>query len=73
MNRIVREHYPAKRLPAELRSGLGPDEIVKVTIEPEGRAAIKSANVRKLFGIAKNRQTTIEEAVTRIRSLRNER
>jgi hypothetical protein len=37
MNKIVREHYPASKLPADLREGLGPDAKVTVTIETDER------------------------------------
>ncbi len=33
MNRIVKEHYPVSKLPAELREGLDPGDQVRVTIE----------------------------------------
>ncbi len=33
MNRIVKEHYPATRLPEDLREGLDPGDDVRVTVE----------------------------------------
>jgi hypothetical protein len=33
MNRIVREHYPAFKLPEDLREGLDPSAEVVVTVE----------------------------------------
>jgi hypothetical protein len=33
--KIVTEHYPAERLPKELRAGLGSGRLVRVTVEPE--------------------------------------
>jgi hypothetical protein len=35
MNRIVREHYPASKLPEELRQGIDPDRNVTVTVVEE--------------------------------------
>jgi hypothetical protein len=35
MNRIVKEHYPASKLPEDLREGLAPGAEVTVTIEWE--------------------------------------
>lgn len=35
MNRIVREHYPASKLPDELREGIDPDRAVTVTVVEE--------------------------------------
>ena len=35
MNRIVREHYPASKLPDDLRKGIDPDRSVTVTVVEE--------------------------------------
>lgn len=35
MNRIVREHYPASKLPPELREGLPADSVVRVSVTLE--------------------------------------
>ena len=35
MNRIGREHYPASKLPAELREGLPLDAVVRVSVSLE--------------------------------------
>lgn len=35
MNKIVKEHYPASRLPEDLRMGVDPAATVTVTIEQE--------------------------------------
>jgi hypothetical protein len=35
MNKIVKEHYPAARLPDDLRAGVDPAATVTITIEPE--------------------------------------
>jgi hypothetical protein len=46
MNRIVKEHYPVERLPADLREGLDPLSRVTITLvsEPhEGLAALLEA------------------------------
>lgn len=75
MNKIVREHYPASRLPEELRAGLPPDASVTVTVEEE---RMKSRpNPEALLSLireaqANSRGTTMEEAVARIRALRDE-
>jgi hypothetical protein len=37
MNKIVREHYPASKLPKDLRPSDDPDARVTVTIETEER------------------------------------
>jgi hypothetical protein len=35
MNRIIREHYPASKLPEDLRAGVDPTATVTVTIVEE--------------------------------------
>ena len=75
MNKIVKEHYPASQLPKELRGSILPGASVKVTIEEEPVG--KTANVHELVALAREAQenargTTIEEAVGRIRKLRDE-
>jgi hypothetical protein len=45
MNRIVREHYPVDRLPADLRAGLPAGEEVTVAIELGGHDASTSLEI----------------------------
>lgn len=33
MNKIIKEHYPAAKLPEDLREGLDPGQEVRVTVE----------------------------------------
>jgi hypothetical protein len=35
MNKVIREHYPAAKLPEELRAGIDPNASVKITVEIE--------------------------------------
>ncbi|MEX0854056.1 MAG: hypothetical protein WD036_12365 [Bauldia sp.] len=74
MNRIVKEHYLAAKLPDDLREGIDPHDRVTVTVMPEPAEATSgpARPKRGLFGAAKERATSIEEAVARIRSLREE-
>ena len=70
--KIVTEHYPAGRLPEELRGGLAGEEMVKVTVEPEG---IQSGGVRLMrtfLGSAPGLYGSPDEAVAFIRGLRDE-
>jgi hypothetical protein len=69
MNRIVKEHYPAEKLPADLREGISGD---RVTVTVVSEAGARPRAKRGLFGVAKERDTSIAEAVERIRSLRDE-
>jgi hypothetical protein len=70
MNRIVKEHYPAAKLPDDLREGIDPQGTVTVTVVTEGSGAQRSK--RELFGVAKTHATSVQDAVARIRHLRDE-
>ena len=88
MNKIVREHYPVSKLPEELRKEFEGVATVRLVVEETpalaGAAALEAldaeyqARLRDLaakappdFGAHRDR-TTIEEAVRRIRELRDE-
>lgn len=84
MNKIVREHYPVEKLPEDLRADLGIAATVKVTIEPEAASQSKDNQartfpgelldrIRRLHASGAIRPVTTEEAVARIRALRDER
>ena len=71
MNKIVREHYPAAKLPDDLRGKLPLDALVRVLIEPEGDIG----PVRSLQEIDLLRQApfrSMEDIVQEIRALRDE-
>ncbi|ANP87894.1 hypothetical protein [Rhizobium leguminosarum] len=93
MNKIVFEHYPASKLPEELRKGLEKDAMVRVVIEEEAKGEGRDpfpgfrilpkierkpmttgetlAAIRRIK--AEDRPSvTAEEAVARIRRLRDE-
>jgi len=73
MNKIVREHYPVDRLPEDLREGIeGP--YVSVVIETEKSAPRPQLTWQELRAKLKERQVSVttEEAVARIRALRDE-
>jgi hypothetical protein len=88
MNKIVREHYPVSKLPEDLRSEFNGTDTVRVTIQAEaelvGLAAVEAAErkyqeylqelaVREAVDIGAYRgNVTIEEAVARVRALRDE-
>jgi len=46
MNRIVRENYPASKLPDDLRAGVDPSSTVTVTIVEEERRPGKGHDAR---------------------------
>lgn len=77
-DKIIREDYPVENLPEDLRAGLGGVQRVKVTVEPErpGRrlnswAEIK-AEIAALHASPTFKPVTTEEAVARVRALRDE-
>ena len=74
MNKIVRKHYPAARLPEDLSSQFARDAAVTVTIEEEDRKPLSREELLELMRRARENApgTTMEEAVARIRALRDE-
>jgi len=100
MNRIVREHYPASRLPEDLREGIDPAREVTVTVSvdehmergstvtleqmvdqlkaaghtspPPEEVERRMRSIRQITEAACGRNTSIDEAVARIRALRDE-
>jgi hypothetical protein len=51
MNRIVKEHYPASKLPDDLREGLAPGSQVTVTIVEEQASPEKAMSLDELFAL----------------------
>lgn len=85
MNKIVREHYPVENLPADLREGLAEGSTVRVVVEMEGDlASAPDPKPRKMMSVqesmemirryreANPERVDVEEAVARIRELRDE-
>mgnify|MGYP000904163437 CR=1 FL=1 len=75
MNKIVLEHYPASKLPQELRGSIALGASVKITVEEESlRRTMTREDLIKSFrdARAKAKGVTLEEAVARIRELRDE-
>lgn len=74
MNKIVLEHYPASKLPAELRDGIAAGASVRVTVEEEARKPLSREELLESLYEARRHASgvTLEEAVARIRELRDE-
>lgn len=73
MNKIVREHYPVDRLPEDLREGIeGPYVRVTIVREEASSTSKKPLTYEDIRARVKSRGTTTEEAVKRIRELRDE-
>jgi hypothetical protein len=73
MNKIIREHYPASKLPEDLREGVDPESIVTVTVTVEGLQ--RPERVMSLEEISAARRPpfrTAEEIAASIRQLRDE-
>ncbi len=76
MNRIVLEHYPASKLPEDMRGDIDASALVKVEVEVE-EVPKKRMTLEELTSmIDKARKgkpdVTSEEAVARVRELRDE-
>ena len=79
MNKIVKEHYPASKLPVELRHGIDPAGHVTVTVVEEEKAPKHVMTLEEIIAEAHRLKregliepVTAEEAVARIRELRDE-
>ena len=75
MNRIVLEHYPASKLPKDMRGEIASDASVRVVVEEEIPA--RPMTFEELTTIIEKarkgkKSVTTEEAVARIRALRDE-
>ncbi|MBO9096765.1 MULTISPECIES: hypothetical protein [unclassified Rhizobium] len=83
MNKLVRDHYPVSKLPEDLREGFNPVGTVRVVIEVEDRVPALHVETKPMTGkdVAEairsykalgRPSVTTEEAVARIRALRDE-
>ena len=77
MNKIVREHYPASKLPDDLRGVVPAGGSVRVTVESQNTPPKKPlrqimAEVDAARKSGEWKTTTVEEGVARIRELRDE-
>jgi hypothetical protein len=71
MNKIVREHYPASKLPEELRPSDNPLVRVTVTVEDERRPE-KVMTLDEIFSLSGFRRRTKAEIDADIRRMRDE-
>ena len=72
MNRIVKEHYPASRLPEDLRQGVDPAAIVTVTIVEEPGRPERSVTLEEVFALRQPPFRTSEEIDADLRRQRDE-
>jgi hypothetical protein len=72
MNRIVREHYPASKLPDDLRAGVDPSSTVTVTIVEEEKRPEKVMTLEEIFALRRPPFRTAEEIDEDLRRQRDE-
>jgi hypothetical protein len=72
MNRITREHYPASRLPEDLRAGVDPSSTVTVTIVEEEKRPEKVMTLDEIFALRRPPFRTAEEIDDDLRKQRDE-
>jgi hypothetical protein len=73
MNRIVREHYPASRLPEDLRAGVDPAATVTVTIvEEETKLPEKAISLEEIWALRAPPFRTAQEIDDDLRRDRDE-
>lgn len=72
MNRIVREHYPAAKLPEDLREGFAADADVRVIIEVQHKYPDRVLSIEELFALRTPPFRSTQEIVDEIRRQREE-
>lgn len=74
MGRIELKHYPASKLPAEMRGAFVEGDFVNVTIEAAAERTVSRAEILKVLRrhVPSGQDVSIKDAVKRIRELRDE-
>jgi hypothetical protein len=72
MNKVVREHYPASKLPDDLREGIDPAKDVTVTVVEEDRPE-RVLTLDEIFALRRPPFLSKEEIDEHIRELRGDR
>jgi hypothetical protein len=76
MNKVIRDRYPVSRLPEDLRDEVGNVTSVRVTLEPTAPPESSLTDIleraRRLRAEGKIKPVTTEDAVARVRALRDE-
>ena len=72
MNRIVRENYPASKLPDELRVGVDPLSTVTVTIVEEEKRPETVMTLEEIFALRRPPFRSAEEIDEDLRRQRDE-
>jgi hypothetical protein len=72
MNRIIRENYPASRLPEDLRAGVDPASTVTVTIVEEEKRPEEVMSLEEIFSLKGFRRRSAAEIDDDLRRQRDE-
>jgi hypothetical protein len=72
MNRIIRENYPASKLPEDLRAGVDPTATVTVTIVEEEKRPEKIMSLDEIFSVKGFRRRSAAEIDDDLRRQRDE-
>jgi hypothetical protein len=72
MNRIIRENYPASKLPEDLRAGVDPSSTVTVTIVEEEKGQEKVMSLEEIFSLKGFRRRSAAEIYDDLRRQRDE-
>lgn len=71
MNKIVREHYPASKLPEELREGIDPGAIVTITVETEN-APKQVMTLEEMFALRRDVFASNRDVDEHVKAIRDE-
>jgi hypothetical protein len=72
MNKIIREHYPASKLPNDLREGIDPSSNVTVTVVTEDAPSHSVMTLDEIFAARRPPYRTAEEIDEEIRQSRRD-
>ena len=72
MNRTIREHYPASKLPADLRGSVDPSATVTVTIVEEEKRPDEVMSLEEIFSLKGFRRRSAAEIDGDLRRQRDE-
>jgi hypothetical protein len=72
MNRIIRENYPASKLPEDLRVGVDPNATVTVTIVEEENGPAEAVSLEEIWALRAPPFRTAKEIDDDLRRQRDE-
>jgi hypothetical protein len=72
MNKIVKEHYPASRLPEDLRAGVDPASTVTITIVEEAVSPREAMSLEEIWALRAPPFRTAQQIDDELRRQRDE-